>query len=66
MNLGIGDETTAQNLSNEPKMKAIGENLTSVESVESLVTKKWLLQKSDSKVVLMSSESKNTLKWLRL
>ncbi len=34
------DETTAQELSNEPETNALGENLTSVESVESLVTKK--------------------------
>ncbi len=43
MELCIGDETTARDLSDEPKTKALGENLTSVESVESLVTKKWLL-----------------------
>ncbi len=40
MELCIGGETTAQDLSNEPKMKALGKNLTSVESVESLVAKK--------------------------
>ncbi len=40
MELCIGGETTAQNLSNETKMKSLGENLTSMESVEDLVTKK--------------------------
>ncbi len=33
-------ETAVQDLSIEPEMKALGENLTSIESVESLVTKK--------------------------
>ncbi len=50
--LCIGGETTAQDLSNVPKTKALCENLTSVEFVESLVTKKLLLQKSNSDVVL--------------
>ncbi len=58
MELCIGGETTTQDPSNKPKMKAPGENLTSVESVESLVTKKLLLQKSDLKVVLTCSSPK--------
>ncbi len=33
-------ETTAQVLSNEPKTRTLGENLTSVKFVESLVTEK--------------------------
>ncbi len=37
---GGGGKTAGQDLSNEPKTKAPGENLTSVESVESLVKKK--------------------------
>ncbi len=40
MELRVGDGTTAQDLSNEPKTKALVENLTSVGSVESLVAKK--------------------------
>ncbi len=47
MELCIGGETMTQDLSDEPKMKTQGENLTSVESVESFFTKNWLLQKSD-------------------
>ncbi len=40
-----GSETTAQDLSYEPKTKALGENLTSVGLVESLFAKKWLAEK---------------------
>ncbi len=58
MELCMGSETTAPDLSNEPKTKALGENLTSVESVESLITKKQILRKSDLKVVLMCSNPK--------
>ncbi len=54
-------ETTAQDLLNEPVTKTVGENVASVESVESLVTKKWLLQKSNLKIVLVF-EFQNYLK----
>ncbi len=47
-----GGETTAQDLSNESKTEALGKNLIFLDSFESLVTKKRLLQKSDLKVVL--------------
>ncbi len=46
-------ETTAKDLSNEPKTKVLGKNLTSVELVESLVTKQSFL-----KVVLTCSSPK--------
>ncbi len=55
------DVTTANYLSNEPKTKAADENLTSVQSVESLVTKKWLLQKRFECCAFVI-ESKNTSK----
>ncbi len=38
--LCIGGETTVQDFSKEPKTKVLDENLTSVESVESLLTRK--------------------------
>ncbi len=40
MELCIRGEITTQDLSNEPETKALGEKFTSVESIESFVTKK--------------------------
>ncbi len=49
-------ETITQDLSNEPKSKSQGENFSSIESVKSLITEKGLLQKSDLKVLICSSQ----------
>ncbi len=51
-------ETPAQGLSNKLKMKAQDENLTSVESVKSLVTKKVTFAEKHQKVVLTGSSQK--------
>ncbi len=61
MGLCMGSKTTIQEISNEQKTKALGENLTSVESVKSLEAKMQLLQRGDMKVVSMCSKKDENL-----